>query len=155
MFGELNNQETENVLTSQLIGRIGCHAHNKTYVVPISYVYDGNYIYSHTNEGMKITMMRENPEVCFEVDNFENMANWQSVICWGKFEELTNTAERTEAIKKLVARNVPVVASSTVKLFEEFPYFPGDVSKLGGIVFRIRIETKSGRFEKQEYGVNS
>jgi len=60
------------VLTSQLIGRIGCHADNVTYVVPVSYVYDGDSIYSHTHEGMKINMMRENPDVCFEADKHED-----------------------------------------------------------------------------------
>ena len=32
--------------------------------------------------------MRINPFVCFEVDSMLNMANWESVIVWGYFEEL-------------------------------------------------------------------
>ena len=33
-------------------------------------------------------MMRENPWVCVEVDHMDNLANWRSVIAWGRFEEL-------------------------------------------------------------------
>ena len=83
MFGKLNNEEIEGLIQSQLIGRIGCHADDVTYVVPISYAYDGTYLYGHTYEGMKVDMMRKNPKICFEVDSTRNLANWQSVIGWG------------------------------------------------------------------------
>ena len=53
MFGTLNPIEIESVLHGQIIGRIGCHIDNTTYVVPISYAYDGEFIYALTNEGLK------------------------------------------------------------------------------------------------------
>ncbi|MEJ0105912.1 MAG: pyridoxamine 5'-phosphate oxidase family protein [Bacteroidota bacterium] len=53
MFGSLNNNEIDELLHQQFIGRIGCHAEGVTYVVPISYAYDGEYIYGRTFEGMK------------------------------------------------------------------------------------------------------
>ena len=80
MFGSLDKQQIEQVLHHQLVGRIGCHDNGLTYVVPISYAYDGNFIYGHTSEGMKIRIMRKNPNVCFQVDEMENMGNWKSVI---------------------------------------------------------------------------
>jgi nitroimidazol reductase NimA-like FMN-containing flavoprotein (pyridoxamine 5'-phosphate oxidase superfamily) len=86
MFGTLENNEIEELLSQQLVGRIGCHAADTTYIVPISYAYDGEYIYGHSFEGMKLNMMRENPKVCFQVDNMHNMANWQSVVAWGEFD---------------------------------------------------------------------
>jgi hypothetical protein len=59
MFGILNPVEIEQLLSKQLVGRIGCHADGVTYVVPISYAYDGEYVYARTFEGMKINMMRK------------------------------------------------------------------------------------------------
>ncbi|HRN58380.1 MAG TPA: pyridoxamine 5'-phosphate oxidase family protein, partial [Agriterribacter sp.] len=53
MFGILSADDIEILLQQQLVGRIGCHAKNVTYVVPVSYAYDGAYIYGHTFEGMK------------------------------------------------------------------------------------------------------
>src|ERR1700682_700625 len=89
MFGKLNTGEIDKLISRQLVGRIGCHADGITYVVPVSYAYDGTYIYAYAFKGMKIDMMRKNPKVCFQADNTKNLANWQSVICWGEFEELT------------------------------------------------------------------
>ena len=90
MLGELNETQVDHLLRAEVIGRIGCHADGITYVVPTTYVYDGADIYGHSAAvSTKIEMMRKNPDVCFEVDSMQNMANWQSVIVWGKFEEIT------------------------------------------------------------------
>jgi hypothetical protein len=39
--------------------------------VPITYVFDGEAVYAHSADGLKIRMMRANPHVCFEVDQRE------------------------------------------------------------------------------------
>ena len=145
MFGTLNNEEIEQVFHRNIIGRIGCHADGKTYVVPISYAYDGECIYAHTHEGLKMSIMRKNPEVCFQADNMPNMANWQSVIAWGTFEELTDPEKRTAGLKKLTDRVLPYIASQTVKLAPQWPFPPDHPEKIKGIVFRICIHEKSGK----------
>ena len=40
MLGQLTNDEIEEVLKSNLLGRIGCSNGRKIYVVPVNYVYD-------------------------------------------------------------------------------------------------------------------
>jgi len=147
MLGVLNAAEIERLLERQIIGRIGCGIGDKIYVVPISYAYDGEYVYCHTHEGMKIEFMRSNPNVCFEVDHLHNMANWQSTIAWGTFEELTDPAERSKALRKLHERILPFVASETVQLSPDWPFPPEELSKIPGITFRIRLTAKTGRFE--------
>lgn len=149
MFGKLNDEQIEEVLRQEIIGRIGCSANNKTYVVPISYAYDGGSIYCHTYDGLKIEMMRQNPEVCFEVDIMHNMANWKSVIAWGQFEELKN-GERNSAIEKLSKRQIPEVASKTLQLTPQWPFPPDDFEKVTGIVFSIKLQEKTGRYEKSD-----
>jgi uncharacterized protein len=150
MFGKLNNAQIEKVIADNFIGRLGCHAAGKTYVVPISYAYDGQFIYARTFEGLKISMMRKNPKVCFQIDQMENMANWKSVVTWGTFEELTNENDRNEGLEKLVSRMLPEIASETVKLSPQWPFPTDDFSKIKGIIFRIRITEKTGRFEMME-----
>jgi nitroimidazol reductase NimA-like FMN-containing flavoprotein (pyridoxamine 5'-phosphate oxidase superfamily) len=149
MFGKLTTNEVERLIHDQFIGRVGCHADNTTYVVPISYAYDGDYIYGHTLEGMKVNMMRKNPKICFEVDSTSNLSNWQSVIAWGEFEELGAGLERNEALRKLEERKLPILRSETMQLSSQWP-FPSDVSEIGGIVFRIKLGEKTGRFERNE-----
>ncbi len=88
MWGELDKNQIEDFLKSELMGRLGCYDGNKVYVVPITYAYNNGYIYGHTKDGLKIQMMRKNPNVCFEIDSMRNMSNWKSVIAHGTFEEL-------------------------------------------------------------------
>jgi nitroimidazol reductase NimA-like FMN-containing flavoprotein (pyridoxamine 5'-phosphate oxidase superfamily) len=147
MFGSLDNEQIEKVITGNFLGRLGCHADGRTYVVPITYAYDGEFIYARTFEGLKLSMMRKNPNVCFQIDEMENMANWKSVVTWGTFEELNNEEERNDGLQKLIARILPEISSETVKLSPEWPFPTDDYTKIEGIVFRIRITEKSGRFE--------
>ena len=142
MLGELTPAQIEQLLSDNIIGRIGCHAYNRTYVVPITYAYDGTYIYAHSQEGMKLHMMRANPHVCFEVDRMDDYANWLSVIAWGTYEELHGAAAQN-AIELLVDRIEPAVSVP-----------PGaSVHPKSGLIpavaYRIKLEEKTGRFERR------
>ncbi len=148
MFGKLDTIEIDQLLHRQLVGRIGCHADGLIYVVPVSYVYDGTFIYVHTYSGMKIDMMRKNPKECFQVDDTKNLAYWQSVVSWGEFEELTESTGKKEALKKLQARVFPILSSETMHISKEWPFTAGDNEKIPGVFFRIRLTEKTGRFEK-------
>ncbi len=80
-----------------MVGRLGCTDGDKVYVVPITFAYDNGCIYGHTKDGLKIRMMRKNPNVCFETDWVEDLSNWRSVIAYGTYEEL----DKDEANKGL------------------------------------------------------
>ena len=117
------------------------------YIVPISYAYDGTFIYCHTTEGKKTEMMRRNPRICFQVDEMKDMANWQSVIALGEFEELKTEEQRNTALQFLLNRYLPVISSVTTHMGEQWPFRPDDVATIDGVVFRIVIKQKTGRFE--------
>ncbi len=149
MFGKLNEIEIEELLGRQFIGRIGCHSNNKTYVVPINYVYDNGYIFCLTHEGMKLKIMRENPKICFETDVQEGLSTWKSVIAWGEFEELVSEEERVKGLRILLGHEFPFINSKALKteLGAQYPFVPDDLSNIRGIVFRIRLEEKTGMFD--------
>lgn len=153
MIGHLTEEEMEKLLSQQVIGRIGCCVDNRCYVVPISFAYDGRYIYCRSEEGLKLQMMRKNPQVCFETENTRNHANWQSVVIQGIYEELKAGDARNEALTWLNKRVLPIRSSETTHLGNEWPFSTGDNETIGGIIFRIRIVEKSGRFERtnQDY----
>src|SRR5690554_101291 len=148
MIGALNNRQIEHVLSSLMVGRIGCHANNKTYIVPVTYAYDGTYIYGHTKEGMKIDMMRENPQVCFEVDDMENMSNWRSVIAWGKFEELITPEQRIEGMRILTDTVLPFMTGETTINHAMKDAQQKTIEAMQGVVYRIELTEKTGRYEK-------
>jgi nitroimidazol reductase NimA-like FMN-containing flavoprotein (pyridoxamine 5'-phosphate oxidase superfamily) len=97
---------------------------------------------------MKISMMRKNPKICFQADKMENMANWQSVIAWGGFEELQQPEERMQVLQKLNERILPLISSETVHLSSQWPFRPDNPGSIKGIIYRIRLKEKTGRFEK-------
>lgn len=103
MIEELDDREIDAFLREQVVGRVGCHAEGETYVVPVLYVWDGQCIYVQSIEGRKIRMMRTNPKVVFEVDEYRPGEGWRSVIVDGVYEEL-DEAEAREALALLVTR---------------------------------------------------
>jgi uncharacterized protein len=147
MIANLDNKQIRNLLAGEIIGRIGCYTGERIYVVPISYAFDGNDIYAHTYEGLKTEAMRSHPHVCFEVDDVRNMTNWQSVIAWGRFEELTDETERKKAIRILLNRTLPVISSITTHLGTTWPFNGDEPEAIDGIFFRIRLEEMTGKFE--------
>jgi uncharacterized protein len=150
MLGELSKDEIEGVLNSNVIGRIGCVADKRVYVVPVTYVYDNGYIIGHTTEGMKIEFLRQNPECCFEVDEMKSISNWQSVIGWGTFEELKDS-EADQAMEKIVAKLLPLVPSQTSHAGRMGPISTrrtSTVATKSTIVYRILLKEKSGRYER-------
>lgn len=150
MLGELNRSQIEEVLASEAVGRIGCHAFGRTYIVPITYVYDGKSgVYFHTNDGLKIQMMRANPSICFEVDVVFDLANWHSVIAWGDFEELTGEAAVT-GLELVMKGLLPFITGETTTPSRGLPS-SGGVDKLRTevIVGRLRLTEMTGRFEKR------
>ncbi|MCK0130597.1 pyridoxamine 5'-phosphate oxidase family protein [Flavobacteriaceae bacterium F08102] len=148
MLGALNNRQIEHVLSSLIVGRIGCHANNRTYVVPITYAYDGTHIYGHTMEGLKIDMMRKNPFVCFQVDDIDNMSNWRSIIAWGKFEELTTPEQREEGMQILMDKVMPFMTGETTIRNSLFDSPQRTIDAMQGVVYRIKLTEKTGRYEK-------
>ena len=145
MLGELTPDEIESLLHSEVIGRVGCNANGITYVVPVTYAYDGKYIYAHSREGMKIQIMRQNPIVCFEIDHLENPSNWKSVILWGRYEELKGNDQKI-GLQKLIARFRELNTSET-SVPESIEPNQNDSGGYKAIIYRIDVKEKSGRFE--------
>ena len=150
MFGILDTTQMEQLLKRQLLGRLGCHVDGRTYIVPVSYAYKDGHIYCYTQEGLKLSMLRKNKQLCFQVDDTKDLSNWQSVICWGEFEELTDDVARRDALSLLNKRSFPVVTSQKMRINPEWPFEESATEELKGVFFRIRIEEKTGRYEKTE-----
>ena len=149
MLGELSDIQIDNLLLSQAVGRIGCTDGNKPYITPVTYVYDGKNIIGQTKEGLKLNILRKNPNVCFEVDRMSDMANWQSVIVSGTFQELKGK-EADEARDYLFDHVLPLMTSSTIHPHQHaVAGNVDDSNRIKPVMYRIMIKEKSGRFEKQ------
>ena len=87
MIGLMSEAEIDAMLARHQVGRLGCTANDRPYVVPVNYVYDGSNIYCYSAPGRKIDTMREQPLVAFEVDEIESDSSWRCVIIEGRFHE--------------------------------------------------------------------
>ena len=149
MLGELNDIQIENILTSQVVGRLACTDGKKPYIVPTTFTYDGEFIYGQTNVGEKLRILRMNPEVCLETDIITDMRNWQSVLVFGRFEELKG-GDEIKARDILFSRVYPLLTSSTIHHHEhETTGIVDDSNRVKYILYRIRIKKITGRVEKQ------
>lgn len=141
MIGKLTADEIEDLLQNNMLGRLACNNGTRNYIVPISYVYDGKFIVAHSMEGLKIDMMRLNPDVCFEVDEISNFQNWKSVVIRGRFQELKDERERLYAMKLFLDKMLQLKISQTAHPDEQHSSKP--------VVFRIIPTEKTGRFENE------
>lgn len=149
MLGILSPGEIEDLLRSEVVARLGCHAEGRTYVVPVTYGYDGEGLLIQSADGLKLRMMHENPWVCVEVDHIDNLANWRSVIAWGRFEELFGDAA-TAGLARLRARLQSVTVSETTPGAESLAAGETPVRSGNGhaSIYRIHLFEKTGRFER-------
>jgi nitroimidazol reductase NimA-like FMN-containing flavoprotein (pyridoxamine 5'-phosphate oxidase superfamily) len=85
---ELGEQECAAVLRASHFGHLACAKDNRPYVVPITFAFADNQIYSFSALGQKVEWMRKNPQVCLQVDDFGKDSAWKSVVVQGLFEEL-------------------------------------------------------------------
>lgn len=136
MITTLNDHDARRVLQSCRVARLGCIVNGEPYVVPISYNFEDDYIYSHSLPGTKINALRENPRACVQVDEIESDLHWRSAMAFGKFEEITKQNERAEILGKLLTQYpmlTPVEAAICA-----------DGCSPGIIVFRIKIDRVTG-----------
>jgi nitroimidazol reductase NimA-like FMN-containing flavoprotein (pyridoxamine 5'-phosphate oxidase superfamily) len=133
----MSPDEIETTLGRSKLGRIGCSANNRPYVVPITYAYFDGYVYAYSAPGRKISVMREQPQVCFEVEEIESSACWRCVIAEGQYEEVRDERMRSEALARLGMREDNLI-----------PRTPAATD--GTVVFRLRLGEKSGRFERRD-----
>ena len=117
---------------------------DKSYVVPMSFGYDGSSIYFHcATEGKKLDVLKKNGNVCigFEVDlklaPGDAACGWgidyKSVIVFGKAEFINDMEEKKVALGFIMKQY-------TDKVFE-FP--PPAVAKT--TVFKVSIEIITGK----------
>lgn len=94
---EMTIDECRSALQKASVGRLACARDGQPYAVPISFAFDGTYLYGFTTLGQKIEWMRSNPLVCLEVDEVIGHNEWMSIIVFGRYEELPDRPEYEHA----------------------------------------------------------
>lgn len=104
----------EEIIAKADVCRLGLCKEGMPYIVPLSFGYDGSFIYFHTAaEGMKLDYITANNRVCFELEHDvriiqdDNAAckwsmSFYSVIGFGIIEEITDRQLKICALNEIM-----------------------------------------------------
>lgn len=139
---EITNMERGEIVALLLrasYGHLACARDNHPYVVPMHYAYDSDCLYFFTTGGTKTEIIAANAEVCFQVEEVEDAARWQSAQAVGRAERLTRPEEVERAMRLITERNPslePALNRTEIGAWKR----PGNV-----VVLRVRPAALYGR----------
>src|SRR6478672_8702508 len=140
MYGELTNEEIDSLLARNRYGRLGFNLNGQVYITPINYAYEAGVLYGHAPEGTKVRAMRESPNVAFEVDEIESAAHWRSVLLHGRYQEVRDAEKKRRAFQGILGQ-----AGGGERSEVSWALGLDDL-----VIFRVEIESRTGRFEQRE-----
>lgn len=109
--------EIAGILADADTARLAINRDGAPYIVPMNFGYqDGTFYFHCAGEGLKLDLLKADPRVCIEVEGSsafrtggkKNPCSWgmdyKSVIATGRAEFLTDSAEKTTALKAVIAK---------------------------------------------------
>ncbi|UPA22892.1 pyridoxamine 5'-phosphate oxidase family protein [Candidatus Peribacteria bacterium] len=145
---DLTPSQCEDILERNHYGHLGCVDNGQPYVLPITYVYDSGTFYAFSLTGRKIDIMRKHPSICIQVERIVSEREWESVLCFGEYEEVTDPGEAKQIRLRLAELHgdalwngveppvMPAVVQSGQRNIEE------------SITYRMKPVHMTGRAEK-------
>jgi nitroimidazol reductase NimA-like FMN-containing flavoprotein (pyridoxamine 5'-phosphate oxidase superfamily) len=130
------------LLKSADLGRIACARGSQPYVTPFTFAYNKDFMYSFGTVGKKIEWMRTNPLVCVEVDKIVSRQEWQTIVIFGRYQELPRTKELDEVRRfahEILAKKANWWEPGFAKTLKDRVERP-----LETVFFRIMIDEISG-----------
>jgi hypothetical protein len=102
---EMTQREVEQFLSCARVGRLGlCLEDGQPYVVPVGFAYADGKIFFHTcNKGLKMSALKRNADVCFEVDEaLSDASMFKSVIVFGTAEIISDKERMVPYLQRLI-----------------------------------------------------
>jgi len=84
-FRDMSRDEIEAMLLRNRVGRLAFSIHDRVDIQPIHYIYEHGWLYGRTSEGEKITALKHNQWIAFEVDEVTDLFDWRSIVIHGSF----------------------------------------------------------------------
>lgn len=111
----IDNKMLETILNESIICRIGMCKDNMPYVVPMNFAHHDNVLYLHAAKtGRKMTIINENPNVCFEMEHKTEVTSaptscgwsmkYYSIIGHGIASFVTDAEDKAEALDLLMEK---------------------------------------------------
>ena len=136
---DLSDDEITALLESVGYGHLACCNNDKPYVVPVHYAYHDGAVLIYTTEGKKFEILKDNPNVCLQVEDVTDERHWSSVIVDGTAAQLTIGPEREEALRKILERSPTLIPAVSVRWMDSW------VRENIEVIYRVTIKATSGR----------
>jgi len=136
--------EAKTFLEEQMVGRLALTVNDRPYIVPLNYLYlDGKICFHSARYGQKISFLRQNHNVCFEVDRVFGFTKggedcsyaplYKSVIAYGKATIVKEETERLKILSKLVQKYYDSKPDSfTAEMLEKTLVIAIEITKMTG-----------------------
>lgn len=100
----LTDDEVEGLLASQKICRMALNDDPQPYIIALDYLYlDGKLYFHLADYGRKMDLIKRDPHVSVEIDNFCNgTGDFATITLMGQIKKVTGKAEKTAAAKALI-----------------------------------------------------
>ena len=133
----------DQIIQGSEICHLACCLDGKPYLIPLSFGYDGKYLYFHTSKkGKKINAFDQDPKICLnfvtgvKLDSSGNQAcswdfHYQSAIINGSIEEVIDLEKKRLALVR--------ITKQYGEYLEEFP----EAKVLAARVWRVPVESFS------------
>jgi len=86
---DMTEAESRTLLSATRLGRIAFTFRDRVDIQPINYLIKGDWLFGRTSPGGKLTTIRHNRWVAFQVDRIESPWEWESVVVRGAFHDLS------------------------------------------------------------------
>lgn len=127
---EMDEAGIQDVLEKGLTGHLGTCAENIPYITAVNYIYYEGCIYFHcAKQGRKLDNIRQNENVCFEVDEYiatyqneeprKLSTNYRSVVMFGTASIIDDENIKLQIMKKTVDKYSNIEGTSS-KLLKEY-----------------------------------
>jgi nitroimidazol reductase NimA-like FMN-containing flavoprotein (pyridoxamine 5'-phosphate oxidase superfamily) len=138
LIRSLDRADCEAILERNYIGRLAFSFRDRVDIEPLHYVFESGWLVGRTSHGEKLSTLRHNPWVAFEVDEVDGLFEWRSVVAHGVFEILTADGPRTqlerwERAVDALRRLVPETGAAD------------DPVAFRSVIFRVVIDSMTGR----------
>jgi len=82
-ISEMSDDACRALLQRHHVGRMAYSFHDRVDIAPIHYVLSEGWLFARTSHGHKMDVLAHAPWVAFEVDEFDDVFDWRSVVVHG------------------------------------------------------------------------
>jgi len=137
-------QLIDEIMKKAQVCRLAVSYKDMPYIIPMNFGYADRVLYFHSaHEGLKLLILRENPQACFEVEIETKLVpgkqacdwtmRYQSVVGFGEVEFIDDLVGKREGMKIIMQQ------------YSNEKTLPTDDVLAGVTLFKLKVNTMTGK----------